>query len=260
MATLSQWMLVNKLTLNVKKTKLMIFGTKPKLLILPNKPMTLQINNQIVEQVNHFKYLGFILNDSLSYNEHIDYVYKKSCQKLGAIKKCRTLLGNSLTLMLYKSLVAPLLDYCDVVYSNANKTCLVKLQQVQNIACRIILKAGPRDHIREMHQELKLDMLEDRRKYHLLAECHKNVHSNKHTPLRRFFKLNVSNPKRRTRCVCKYDVQVPRVKTTLGQKAFSYIEPVTWNKLKADLKEIVKLDKFKLELKRSSYVLDNHPT
>ena len=30
-ATLSQWMLANKLTLNVRKTKFMIFGTKPTL-------------------------------------------------------------------------------------------------------------------------------------------------------------------------------------------------------------------------------------
>ena len=111
--------------------------------------------------------------------------------------------------MLYKSLVSPLLDYCDIVYNNANKTNLVKLQQVQNIACRIILKAGPRDHVREMHNELKLDMLEDRRKYHMLAECHKNIHMNSHTPLKKHFKLNTANPNRRTRRLCKFDVQVP---------------------------------------------------
>ena len=163
--------------------------------------------------------------------------------------------------MLYKSLVAPLMDYCDIVYNNANKTSLVKLQQVQNTACRIILKAGPRDHIKEMHQELKLEILEDRCKYHLLAECHKNIHTNKHTPLKRFFfQINALNPNRCTRRVCRYDFHVPRVKTTSGQKAFSYIGPVTWNKLKADLKEIIKLDKFKTELKRSTNTLDNHPT
>ena len=167
---------------------------------------------------------------------------------------------NALTLMLYKSFFAPLIDYCDIVYINANKTTLVKLQYIQNMACRVILKAGPRDHIKDMHTELKLDMLEDRHNMHLVTECHKNIHTSKHTPLRRFFKLNTANPNRRTRRQCKYDVQVPRVKTTSGQKAFSYIGLVTWNKLKADLKEIVKIEKFKLELKRSTNVLDNHPT
>ena len=260
MSTLSQWMLANKLTLNVKKTKLMIFGTKPKLARIPSVPMTLLLNNQVVEQVSKFKYLGFILDESLSYNDHIDYIYTKSCQKLGAIRKCRNVLSNNLTLMLYKSLVSPLLDYCDIVYNNANKQNLAKLQQVQNIACRIILKGGPRDHIRDMHKELGLDLLDDRRKYHMLAECHKNIHTEVYTPLRRHFKLNTANPNRRTRRICKFDVQIPRVKTTSGQKAFCYIGPLTWNKLKADLKEIIKLDKFKAELKRASNQLDNHPT
>ena len=45
-----------------------------------------------------------------------------------------------------------------------------------------------------------------------------------------------------------------------GQKAFSYIGPASWNKLKADLKEVIKLDKFKVELKRCTNMLDNHPT
>ena len=51
MSTLSQWMLANNLTLNVKKTKLVIFGTKPRLAKIPDIPMTLKINDQIVEQV-----------------------------------------------------------------------------------------------------------------------------------------------------------------------------------------------------------------
>ena len=162
--------------------------------------------------------------------------------------------------MLYKSLVAPLIDYCDIVYMNANKTDLIKLQLVQNIACRIILKAGPRDHIDDMHRELKLDLLSDRRRYHLLAECHKNIHTDKHTPLKRFFKPNADNLNRRTRRLCKFNVLVPRVRTTAGQKAISYIGPNTWNKLCTNLKELVKLPTFKRELKRQTSSLDNHPT
>ena len=69
----------SKLTLNIKKTKLMIFGTKRKLAKLPNNRMTLMINNQQVEQVTSFKYLGFILDESLNYTEHISYIYSKSC-------------------------------------------------------------------------------------------------------------------------------------------------------------------------------------
>ena len=188
--TLSQWMLANKLTLNVRKTKFLIFGTKPKLKKLPTVPLQLTINNQNIEQVSSFKYLGIILDDSLNFIEHIDHVYKKSCNKLGAIRKCRKHLNKGLSLMMYKSLVVPLIDYCDIVYMQTNKDSLQKLQIVQNIACRLILEAGPRDHIEEMHKELKIDYLNTRRYNHLLAECHKNIHTEKTLPLKRFFVRN----------------------------------------------------------------------
>ena len=70
-------MLANKLTLNVRKTKFIIFGTKPKLNQLPSIPLQLTINNQNVEQVTSFKYLGIILDENLNFMEHIDHVYKK---------------------------------------------------------------------------------------------------------------------------------------------------------------------------------------
>ena len=60
LTTLTEWMLANKLTLNVKKTKFMIFGSKPKLSEIPLNTMNLYINNQIVEYVHSFKYLGVI--------------------------------------------------------------------------------------------------------------------------------------------------------------------------------------------------------
>ena len=106
-----------------------------------------------------------------------------------------------------------------------------------------------------MHNGLKLDLLEDRRRYHLLAKCHKNIHTDTHTPSKRFFLLSVTNPERRTRRLCKFNTLVPRVRSSSGQKASSFIGPTAWNTLHADLKEIVKLEKFKSELKRCTIVL-----
>ena len=116
--------------------------------------------------------------------------------KLGAIKKCRNYLSQNLTLKLYKTLVVPLMDCCDVAYMQTNMGNLNRLQIVQNIACRVILKAGSRDHIAEMHKDLKLDYLQDRRKLHLLSECHKCIHSTDNYPLKNFFKQNTTNPSR----------------------------------------------------------------
>ncbi len=237
-----------------------ILGIKPKFKKLPAIPMTLEANNQKVGQVSSFEYLGIIIDESINFVEHTDYVYNKSCKKLGAIKKCRKFLNTKISLMLYKSLAVPLMDYCDTVYMQANQDNLDKLQIVQNMACRIILETGPRYHISDMHKELQLELQSDRRKHHLLSECHKNIHTDKVLPLQKYFILNKESTNRRTRRVCKFDVLVPRLRTSAGQKAFSYVGPSAWNKLKAELKEIVKLKNFKDKLKKSCNSLDNHPT
>ena len=61
LSTVQQWLYANKLTLNVKKMKLMILGTKHKLKEIPSISIQLTLNNEIIESVTVFKYLG--IND-----------------------------------------------------------------------------------------------------------------------------------------------------------------------------------------------------
>ncbi len=74
------------------------------------------------------------IDKCLSFEDHIKYIYHKSCRKFGAIKKVRIFLNYKITLMLHRSLVVPLFDYCDTVYMNSAKCNLDKLQLLQNKA------------------------------------------------------------------------------------------------------------------------------
>ena len=109
-----------------------------------------------LERVNLFKYLGVYLDSCLTFDDHIDWAFKKSSMKLGAIRKIRHNLDRATTLLLYKSLVLPLIDYCDIVYGATAKDKLQKLQLVQNNACRNILLADMDTHVASMHLELQL--------------------------------------------------------------------------------------------------------
>ena len=85
------------------------------------------------------KYLGVSLDDRLSFDEHVNYMYTKASQKLGILRRSREYLDKSTSLIPYKSLVLPHLDYCDLVYMNTTVQNLIKLQLIQNGACRTIL-------------------------------------------------------------------------------------------------------------------------
>ena len=133
LSTISEWLKANRLTLNVSKTKFCIFGTRPRLNNLAN--FDLSIDNQVIERVNQVKYLGMILDENLNFNAHIDYTIKKASSRLGAVRRARKFLDISTSLVLYKSLVLPYLDYGDTVFCTTSTHNLDRLQKLQNSAC-----------------------------------------------------------------------------------------------------------------------------
>ena len=56
LAKIWEWLIANKLSLNTKKTKYMVFRTNPRNVAYPN----LVINNIIIERVSHFNFLGIM--------------------------------------------------------------------------------------------------------------------------------------------------------------------------------------------------------
>ena len=71
----SDWFRVNKLTLNSNKTKFMMFASSKCLKSVAKINIT--VENEPTEQVDSFKYLGVILDRTLSFADHIAYISKK---------------------------------------------------------------------------------------------------------------------------------------------------------------------------------------
>ena len=63
---ISQWCQENKMTINIKKTKLMHFGSRATLRRINTQPVSLQ--GQDIENVHHYKYLGIYLDPTLNFN------------------------------------------------------------------------------------------------------------------------------------------------------------------------------------------------
>ena len=77
----STWFKANKLTLNVEKTKFMIFSDKE--IDSVSLGHTLKIGNQLIEQigskckVKYFKFVGHVIDDKLAWDGHIQHICKK---------------------------------------------------------------------------------------------------------------------------------------------------------------------------------------
>ncbi len=256
---ITQWLHANKLTPNVSKTKYMIVASKNKLKNLGY--VSLKMNNEELERVSEMKYLGMMIDENLNFECHLRYVYSNACKKLGAIRKTRMCIDTKTCITLYKSLVLPTIDYCDVVYMTGTKGSLEKLQKVQNIACRLILKADRRESTVAMHKTLKFLKLDKHRDTHLANLCHKNIYVEGSKPLSKYFIRVLEGNRRITRHANEMNMIVPRINSHTGRKAISYRGPYTWNFLDSDSKLNENFNSFKSAvLKWAFEELDNHPT
>ena len=82
----TDWLAVNKLSLNASKTKMMIFH-HPNRKIKPSEIPSIQINGQMIERVNEFKLLGILIDSHLSWALHINYVANKLSRINGILTK-----------------------------------------------------------------------------------------------------------------------------------------------------------------------------
>ena len=64
------WLIRNKLSLNVRKTELLVLGSKQRLCRINDENINVHINGSKLTRVNKFIHLGVIIDENLSWNDH----------------------------------------------------------------------------------------------------------------------------------------------------------------------------------------------
>ena len=151
LAIIAEWLKVNKLSLNIKKTHFMCFSAKNK-----SRPgISLQIDGEAIAEVNKSKFLGVVIDNKLSWKDHISFVCRKVARGIGVIIKARKVLHNESLKCLYYSFMYPYMIYCNQVWGSACKTNIEPLQVLQKRAVRIILGVHPRSPSEPLFTTLK---------------------------------------------------------------------------------------------------------
>ena len=114
LASVSEWLTANKLTLNKSKTEFMIICSQQRLKTLPYSP-SLKIDGAPISQVPSTKSLGVYIDENLTWNLHIHNLSKKTSSGIGALKRIRPFVPHKTLLFIYNSLVKPHFDYSNVV-------------------------------------------------------------------------------------------------------------------------------------------------
>ena len=77
LSTLNDWFISNKLTLNLSKTKYMLIANRNKITEKERKKFKLSIGKYTLHEVENIKYLGVILDNTLNWSSHIEYISTK---------------------------------------------------------------------------------------------------------------------------------------------------------------------------------------
>ena len=160
------WLAVNKLSLNISKTKFMVFHHPNKL--IPQN-YEIKINDTIVERVHDFCFLGLTLNENLNWKTHVNNISNKVSKYTGILNSLKRILPSYILRTLYCSLIQSQLNYCILAWGfNYNR-----IEKNQKKAIRIITCSRYNEHTEPLFKALNLLKIKDLFELNLLKFYYK---------------------------------------------------------------------------------------
>ena len=107
--------------------------------------LNIKIDETKIEEVKKTKFLGVIIDNKLTWKDHVAHVASKVSRGMGVITKARNYLNRKGLLTLYYTFVYPYLTYCNHIWGNIYQSNLKRLCVLQNKIVRIIAGVKPRE-------------------------------------------------------------------------------------------------------------------
>lgn len=237
---LKKWMDQHKLTVNTAKTKYMLFNS-PR-----HSSLNVYYNDERIELVEVFKYLGIWLDKGLKWVEHITRLTKKLAQVAGIFRKISHLIPDRTKRNLYHSLFHSHIIYGIAIWGAANQTTLKPLQIVQNKAIKNLFGFHPRTPTSLIHQTCRLLTVENL--YNATASSH--VHQMLSDSIHTITILTTGAERHHHLTRRRQHLTTIRSNTTtFGKNAALHKATSVYNRLPENLKEL-NLSNFKIQIKR----------
>ena len=102
-----KWLDVNKVCLNVSKSKFMLFQMPRER--VPH--LLFSIDRMHIAQVTEFNFLGLIINSSLNWKTHLSAINTKISRVIGLLHELKYIFPKQVLDSIYNSLIFPHLNY-----------------------------------------------------------------------------------------------------------------------------------------------------
>ena len=242
---IKQWLAGKFQKLNEDKTKFMLIGSKKKLKTLKNSHNLnfLTLNGHQVKLQSSLKDLGIFIDENLTCNKQINILVKSCNNQLQNLYVIKKYLTRKCLKMLVVNQILSRIDYCNSIYVNLPRYQLRKIQMCMNKSARLIHGARFVDRVTPLLMDLHWLPIKARIMFKICCQVKKVLLTGKP----HYLKPHLIRTRMR--------LQVPRVKSTYGKRAFKYYAPTVYNSLPSSLREIDNVAKFKGKLKTHLFTM-----
>ena len=234
----NNWLISNKLSLNTDKSCYLNFS-----LFHQKTDINIMIANKTLEKKTVTNYLGVLIDDRLSWKNHIHSINMKLRKGIGILNKLKEYVTLPTRKSLYYSLIFPYLDYNIINWSSAAPTNMNCLELSNKKAIRTNLSKDKREHTLPLFKELNILPLKELIK--LRRACYMWKLKNEILPpsLSSWFKKNNSEIARRI-FPNSYILPLPRL--DYAKRHITYCGVRLWNaEIEDNLKQSTSLKSLK---------------
>lgn len=201
-----------------------------------------KLNNDPLESVTSYKYLGVHISSNLSWRKHIEHVINNANRTLGYIKRNFFLAPFDLKLTLYKSLVRSKLEYAASIWDPHEESLIHAIESVQNRSARFILSNYHRTaSVTSMKASLHIPHLSLRRKISRLCLFHKIYYHNPSLKISLILPPYYISP----RTDHRQKVGIHQSSTSAFAHSFMPKASLEWNQLPPSVTSITSITAFK---------------
>ena len=254
MLNIKNWMDSARLKMNPDKTEFIMFGHPRQLAKTTTKQI--EVCGDPITLSSNVRCLGAHLDSALSLKTHISNKCKSAMLNIKKIKCVRHHLNREACEIIVNGLVLSHLDYCNAILCGLPDVSINKMQRVQNIAAKLILKRHWSESSKLVIHELHWLSIRYRIVFKVLCIVHKCIFGNAPMYLKNLLTRNPGSG-RTLRSSTNSDnlLIIPRtVRKTFADRSFSVFGPRNWNSLPNDLRLIENYQLFKKKLKTHLFV------
>ena len=241
---ISSWFKCNRLSLNLQKTH---FINVKRSKVITNYVGKIEIDGIVIEEKKNVTFLGVVINEFLTWDDHISKILIAISRCIGIIFKLKHYLPLQILIIIYNSILLPHITYCNVVWGTF-KSKNNQIYLMQKKAIRLCAGSGFYDHTDPLFYNFKTLKVDDIHTLQIASFMYRFHSRQLPKTFDHMFQLNSAIHNYPTRISSNIHLLNP--KTNLAHKSIRHAGPDIWNNIPLNVRSYSTITRFKCEFKK----------